>query len=377
MFLLYSGYVGFLHLGFIEGALLSWARDPLVIHHQLRPSVRFVALQQISIFAIGTLVCLVFLRPAFWLVSISVLAFAVLQNTTTVLLFAFQAARKFGTVAVAVSIPTGSFLALALISHFAKLADYRVLIAAYLLGWVSPPLFLWMRLQPLNSSPSIAAAVIAREFIMSGWPIMLSNLAYGIVQSADRIVVSATGSIYGFAQYSLAASVMAVPIAAIAAVSRVFFPHLAAVDPQHHQKAYHRASVLAFVCWSLSVPYYFVLERVVHYLLPKYIEGLPYARILLCGCAFLGSIQILQLSFSNIYRRQRQFLIWAFGAVVTSLLLAVLAATQLHSLRAVAASQVMAALIWWQINEWNLRDITGQRWGDWVRLLVLFGWLNA
>lgn len=375
IFLLYSGYVGFLHFGFIDGALLFWAGDPLsVIQQQLRPSLKIVALQQLSLFAIGTLICLLFLRPAFWLVSIAVLTFAVLLNTTALLLFAFQAAREFGTVALAVSIPTGGFLALAVVSHFAKLADYRVLIASYLLGWASLLLFLWMRLQPLNGSSSAPARVIARQFITSGWPIMLSNLAYSIVQSADRVVVSATASIYGFAQYSLAASVMAVPIAAIAAVARVSFPHLAAIDPQHHQTAYHRASVLAFLCWSLSVPYYFVLERVVRYLLPKYVEGLPYAKVLLCGSAFLGSIQILQLSFSNIYRRQRQFLIWASGAVVTSLLLALLAATELHSLRAVAASQVVAVLIWWQINEWNLRDISGQSWRDWIRLLFLFGW---
>jgi O-antigen/teichoic acid export membrane protein len=375
IFLLYSGYVGFLHLGFLEGALLSWAGDPLsTIRQQLRPALKFVALQQISFFAIGTLISLAFLRPAFWLVSIAVLTFAVLLNTTTFLLFAFQAAREFGTVALAVSIPTGGFLALALVFHFAKLADYRMLIASYLLGWVSLLLFLWMRLQPLKGGSPVAAGVIARRFITSGWPIMLSSLAYCIVQSADRIVVSATTSIYGFAQYSLAASVMAVPIAAIAAVARVSFPHLAAIDPQHHQRAYHRAAVLAFLCWSLSVPYYFVLERVVQYMLPKYIEGLPYAKILLCGSVFLGSIQILQLSFSNIYRRQRQFLIWASGAVFTSLLLALVAATRLHSLEAVAASQVVSVLIWWQINEWNLRDISGQGLRDWIRLLFLFGW---
>ena len=375
IFLLYSGYVGFLHLGFTEGALLSWAGDSLsVIRHQLRPSLKFIAFQQLSFLAIGILLCLAFLRPAFWLVTIAVFTFAVLQNTTTVLLYALQAAREFGTVAVAVAIPTGGFLALAVVCHFVTLADYRMLIASYLLGWIFLLLFLWTRLQPLNGSFSITAGVIARQFIITGWPIMLSSLAYCIVQSADKLVVSATGSLYGFAQYSLAASVMALPIAAITAVSRVFFPHLAAIDPQHHRGAYNRATVLAFLCWSVSVPYYFILERIVRSLLPKYIEGLPYAEILLNGAVFLGSIQILQLSLSNIYRRQRQFLLWACGAVFISLSLALFAATELRSLKAVATSQVVSVLIWWQINEWNLRDISGQTWRSWTRLLYLFAW---
>lgn len=375
IFLLYSGYVGFLHLGFTEGALLLWAGDPLsVIRHQLRPSLKFIALQQVSFLAIGTLLCLAFLRPSFWVVAISVFTFAALQNITTVLLYALQAAREFGTVAVAVAIPTGGFLTLAVICHFAKLADYRMLIASYFLGWAFLLVFLWTRLQPLIGTFSVTTGVIARQFITAGWPIMLSSLAYCIVQSADRLVLSATVSLYGFAQYSLAASVMALPIAAITAISRVFFPHLAAIDSQHHQRAYNRAAVLAFLCWSASVPYYFVLERVVRYLLPKYIEGLPYAGILLCGSVFLGSIQILQLSLSNIYRRQQRFLVWACGAVLTSLLLALFAVTEFHSLKAVATSQVVSVLLWWQVNEWNLRDISGQTWRNWMRLLFLFGW---
>jgi O-antigen/teichoic acid export membrane protein len=375
VFLLYSGYAGFLHLGLIEGALLSWAGKPLpVIRPKLRPSLKFIFIQQVALLAIGTLFCLTFVRSEYWLVSIAVLVFAALQNITTLLLYALQATREFGTVGIAVSIPSGGFLVLAVVCHFVKIANYRMLIVSYLLGWTFLLLFLWNRLQPLKSTAVVAARSIGKQFIISGWPIMLANLAYGVVQSADKIVVNATASIYGFAQYSLAASVMAVPIAAIAAVSRVFFPHIAASDPHHHQKTYGRCAKFSFLCWSLTVPYYLVLARVVPTMLPKYVEGLPYAKVLLCGTVFLGSIQILQLSFSNIYGRQRQFLLCASVAVIGSLLLALLAATQLHSLTAVAASQVASVLIWWQINEWNLRDISGQTWRDWAQLLFLFGW---
>lgn len=375
VFLLYSGYAGFLHLGLIEGALLLWAGKPFqLIRPALRSSLKFIFIQQVALLATGTLLCVTFLRPRYWLVSISVLLFAALQNITTLLLYALQATRKFGAVGIAVSIPSGGFIILVIVCYFAKIADYRMLIASYLAGWTFLLLFLWERLQPLKSSAAVAIGPIGKEFIIAGWPIMLSNLAYGVVQSADKIVVNVTVSIYGFAQYALAASVMAVPIAAIAAVSRVFFPHVAACAPEHHQKAYGLSARLAFLFWSLTVPYYLVLARVVPIMLPKYVEGLPYAKVLLCGTVFLGSIQILQLSFSNIYGRQRQFLFSASLAVAISSLLALLAATQLHSLMAVAASQVVSVFIWWQINEWNLRDVSGQTWKDWIELLFLFGW---
>jgi len=47
---------------------------------------------------------------------------------------------------------------------------------------------------------------------------VLANTGYGLVQSADRLVVSSTLPISQFAQYSLAASAMFVPITAITAV---------------------------------------------------------------------------------------------------------------------------------------------------------------
>ena len=375
VFLLYSGYAGFLHLGFIEGALLLWAGKPFrAIRPSLRSSLKFIVIQQVAVLATGTLFCFTFLRPKYWFVSIAVLLFGALQNITTLLLYALQATREFGAVGIALSIPSGGFLVLVIVCYFFKITDYRMLIGSYLLGWTFLFFFLWNRLQPLNGRTVAAIGSVGKRFIISGWPIMLSNLAYGVVQSADKIVVNATVSIYGFAQYTLAASVIAVPIAAIAAVSRVFFPHIAACAPERHQKAYRLSAKLAFLCWSLTVPYYLVLARVVPIMLPKYVEGLPYAKLLLCGTVFFGSIQILQLSFSNIYGRQRQFLLSASVAVATSLLLAFFAATLLHSLIAVAASQVASVLIWWQINEWSLRDVSGQTWRDWAQLLFLFGW---
>ena len=88
-----------------------------------------------------------FLRPAFWLVLLAVLIFAIVQNTTGVLLFAFQAARKFRMVAVAVSFPPGAFFALAVASHIVKVDDYRVLIASYILGWTCLLIFCGCALQ--------------------------------------------------------------------------------------------------------------------------------------------------------------------------------------------------------------------------------------
>jgi hypothetical protein len=62
--------------------------------------------------------------------------------------------------------------------------------------------------------------------IAAGWPVVLANMGFGLVQSADRLVVSSALPIEQFAQYGLAASTMFVPMTAIAVVSRVSFTHV-------------------------------------------------------------------------------------------------------------------------------------------------------
>src|SRR5690349_17694750 len=50
IFVLYAGYVGFLHMGFGEGALLSWAGEALEeFRPELSPSLKFMIGQHLLI----------------------------------------------------------------------------------------------------------------------------------------------------------------------------------------------------------------------------------------------------------------------------------------------------------------------------------------
>src|SRR5712692_7801902 len=111
LFLLYVTYVGFFHMGFGEGALLSWAGKSLEeFDQELRPSLKFLFGQHLAILVPGFLVVAVLLPPHVRFVAIAVLAYALLQNTVTLLQIALQAARQFGLLAVSAAAPSGLFL---------------------------------------------------------------------------------------------------------------------------------------------------------------------------------------------------------------------------------------------------------------------------
>ena len=171
-------------------------------------------------------------------------------------------------------------------------------------------------------------------------------LLFGLLQSSDRLVLSSAVSIYDFAQYNLAASTMMVPVTLIAAIARVFFPHLAATDRKQHPEVYGQVSGLIVMAWSLLLPYYFGVDLFVRRFLPKYSGILPVAGILLLGALFFAVIQILHGSMFNLYGKQKRFLLYSILAVGISVGLVSMAILLFRSLRLVATMQVVVVGAW-------------------------------
>jgi len=378
LFLLYTGYAGFLHLGLTDGALLRWAGKPLrEFHHEISPSLTFLFWQILALIVPGCVAIGLFVPSPLRLIGIAILIFALIMNLSALLQYALQAARHFTPVAIASVAPTGIFLLLTMILSTRRVPGFRGLILLYCFSWAAVLLYMWLRVKPLEAEPPLARWSLGKACILLGWPVVLANGGFSLVQSADRLAVSSVLPIYDFAQYSLASSMMFVPVTAIAALYRVFFSHIAAVEHEGRAKVYAHASKFLLLAWSALLPYFFVLEIIVRRFLQKYTDALPAAGMLLLGVIFLAGIQILHTSFAYIYGKQRQFLFLTIGALVLAFSVGFLTAFWYRSLMAVAIGQVMALAIWWLVNEWTLRKVTGQQWKDWIVILVTFFWSAA
>jgi O-antigen/teichoic acid export membrane protein len=378
IFLLYGGYVGFFHLGFGEGALLAWAGKSLPqFREELWPSLRFLIGLHLLLVIPSCLVVIAFFPARAQFVAIAVLGFAILQNVAVLLQCALQAARIFRPVAVATAAPSGLFLAFAALVALRVRLNYHVLIYCYFLAWFLVFGFLLATARPWHASAAVSAWTLGKRYVMAGWPITLANTAIALVQSSDRFVLSSAVPIYDFAQYSLAASTMMVPVAIIAAAARVFFPHLAASERNEHPEIYGQAVRLIVLVWSVLLPYYFAVDTFVHRFLRQYIQSLPIARMLLLGVLFIAAIQILQSSLFNLYGKQKHFLLYSIVAVAFSLALAATAFFVSRSLLLVAATQVVSVGLFWLFNAWKLRPLTGESGRDFALVIVNFAWSAA
>lgn len=376
LFMLYGGYAGLLQVGFLDGALLRWAGRPLAdFHGEIRPSLKFLASQLIALTGLAGAVMWWTLHTQARFIGLAVLAYAVVFNISALMQYGLQSARQFKPVAIATAAPVGLFVLLTSAWSLWQVPDFRVLIGLYCVAWSGAMIYLCAQVKPLQKThPSGSSWSLGKSCILLGWPIVLSNIGFGLVQSADRLVVSWVLPLHQFAQYSLASSAMFVPVTAIAAVYRVFFSHAAALQHEGRARIYGHASRFLLLAWSALLPYFFVLELVVRHVLPKYAAALPAAGILLFSIFFLAEIQILHTSFAYIYGRQREFLLLTVGALVVAFSIGVAVAIFLGSLVAMAIGQLVALAVWWLANDWTLGPTTGQSWAGRLTLLAVFAW---
>jgi O-antigen/teichoic acid export membrane protein len=417
-FLLYAGYAGLLHLGLIDGALLIWSRDESSRSNLLPRSIsplrtllgraqRFLILEHLMVFAMAAAAFLLFSRPTFPLVLMALAGYGMLFNLVGLLQVYLQTGFRFSAVAFGMSGPPVLFVLSLGILALTHVTVARLL-AAYLTAWaVTLAGLLWVTyarsakqpelddLKPakpelpspelpnlnvpggiesaqLASSEPISSWRIGLAYIAAGWPIVLANTGFGLMQSADRVTVNITRPLHDFAIYSLSQSTIYVPITILAAVSRVTFSWFARALASGRAALYRSSTRLLALLWMLLLPYYFVVELVVQRFLPRYVPGLAAGRILLLSVLFLSLIQIVQLNTYSLEGRQRQFFTGSLMAVAAAFATAWIGSQVIGTLTAVAWSQVLTAALWWLGNQWFLRRQKLLRGRDILTVLATF-----
>jgi O-antigen/teichoic acid export membrane protein len=388
MFLLYMGYAGLLHLGLVDGALLLWSKA----HPKASPnrtvlgrSLQFLLAEQLALITVA--VILLRLKHASPDATPLLAAFAVytlLFNLLCITQVYLQVHAQFGLVALGNSLPGLLFVVLLAGLALGGHVTVNALLLAYLIAWMGTVAVLLIQAFRFNNAiggpypdpPAPAQSVKpARwrpglEYIAAGWPIMLASTGYGLMQSADRVTVNLTRPIHDFAIYSLSQSTIYVPITILAALSRVAFTYFARATDEGRSGLYRSSTRTITLLWMLLLPYYFAVEFVVARFLPKYVPGLPAGRILLFSVLFLSLIQIVQLNTYSLEGRQRQFFLGSIVAVAVAFATAWIGSRVIGTLTAVALSQVITAALWWLANEYFLRQRTGMRPQDILRVIL-------
>lgn len=358
LFLLYTSYVGVLHLGFLDGILVRWAgKDFEEVKRELSVAFRFILLEQFLVISMLALV-LIAIDPPFAEIGLVILVNAIIVNMLTFFIFTAQAVKQFKLV-TAVNISKGGLFLLMVIALFAcgRLWYGNLYIATIVTGSILLILLAAHLRDNLFSQaiPGISLQKYGKDNISIGLFVLLGNFTAVILTTVDRLTVSSFFPITQFAQYTFAMSMCAIVIFFVQAVSLVFFPYLSGSSSEIQTRAYQLLKPAITIVWAGALVLYFPFTAWMKFYLPLYTTSLPVMAILLVMIGFSSQIQILHVNYFKAYRKQRMYFLLAGISLVCAVALYLLAAMLYSTLTSIAIMAVISSLLWYLLNEVSLR----------------------
>jgi len=361
VFILYGSYVGILHLGFIDGALVRWAGKQLPdITHEVRISIRFLLLEQV-------LIILPLMGLSFFIfnginktIALLILIYALIANVSTLFMFIFQAVKKFKLLTIFNIGRQAIFLVLLIPIIILGFATYFYVIVAMLCTFLATLILfiMSMKIKPMKESSHFSSAwLFGKSNINIGIYILSGNFIYIIFTTIDRLLVNYHFSIVDFAIYNFSVSVSTSVYTLVSAVSQVFFPYLAALEDDAKTYIYQMTKPAVTLFWAATLIIYFPFTKFIEFYLPNYLESLPILKILLCTVGFCAPIQILHINYYKAYKKQKLYFINGAIALVFAFILYLVIIQLYGTLISIAFVTLISFLFWYLVNIISLRSI--------------------
>jgi O-antigen/teichoic acid export membrane protein len=346
LFLVYVGYIGVLHFGFADGAFVRWSgMAPGRIHGEWRRLIGWMLAVEGAVLAVAATAALAIGDALIATYLVAFGACALFVNASVLSAYALQTAGEFreaGTVAV---IAPAVFVVVVLLAPLHSLAAVLGAYAAsFALSAAIGAAFV-MRLPPPAESARgpIAIAGIFR----TGFHVLGANLAAGLAQSADRILVSIALPITSMALYGFASSVAVAGTSATQTMQRVALSHAARRDGPDRALFLGRFYSLTLAAYGIALAGMPLFEHVVSSTLPAYASALPIVRAFVAGAPFWVALHVVLVGTLQSHTMvRRQFALELGGAALVAAACA--ACLAMHTpLWVVAAAASAAAVVTW------------------------------
>lgn len=308
LFLVYTGYIGLLHFGLVDGLFVRWAgRSAGAVRREWRTAVGWLLFMEGAILAAAISAAFLTPDPVTRTFIVALGATTMCANVSALESFALQAVGDFkGAGRVAVATP-GLFVAfVSLVPVHGLVALLSLYVGATAMGTLYGAIRI-LRHVPSGAEVEDDDSPTVYGAIATGLPVMGANLAAGMAQSVDRLLVSASTPIAGFALYGFASTVAAAANAATQALSRVALSH-AARRPSE-ERATFLGGFLDFIGVGCGVAMLAepLFEHLVAAYLPAYAAALPIVRAITIGVPFWIATHVVlvgTLQSNGLVRRQ-------------------------------------------------------------------------
>lgn len=348
LFLFYINYVGFTHLGLVDGVYLRLGGKKYSdLDCSLLGSQFWMLVLEQIIISIIIAVGVFFLEsdPQRRFVWIMTCIYMVVFNASYYLGYVFQSTNDTKKFSISVMIDKLSFIICVIFLVLFHAKNFEIYVILYAFTKTLALIYCILNGRAIVFAHLIKPKPVIVEAIKNigvGSNLLLANMAGMLVLGSGRLVVDHTWGIEAFGKFSFAISLTNFFLMFISQVSMVLFPTLRQIKLENLQKIY------CIICDGLSIflpvifLFYLPIEYALGLWLPQYKESLEYLAILLPICTFDGKMQMICNTYLKVLRKERNLLAINIVSLVISIVLSLIGTYIFHNVYAVVISMVIA-----------------------------------
>lgn len=350
LFIFYSSYVGFCHLGLNDGVYLingGLTRDEI--------NKRSVSSQ----FAVGLVFQLVIslvVLLVLWEVDLGsersfvlscTMAYMVVKNAASYFGYVFQAMNETVLYSRSCILERLSFLVPMGILLISRVDSFPLYVVSYLAAGVIQLIYcLWFGRDILAVGVDSPGAAIgdALASVRVGARLMLANIASQLVLGAARFVIDAAWGIEAFGQLSLSLSMVNFFLAFVTQASMVLFPALRQSGVEEQTRFYRAARDGMTLLFPVVYLLYWPMRWLIGLWLPQYAGSLAFFAYLLPICVFDSKMNISCTTLFKVRREESTLFKVNFATTLASTLGTLVGAYVVGSVYAVIAAVTVSII---------------------------------
>ena len=356
-YILYAGYIGLLHFGFIDGMYIKYGGENI---EEVDKSI--LKAEHLIFIAIQSIATIIFIFIAFikkdfiiFMLGISIIPI----NTSAFYKLFYQSTGQFSRFAAASYIYSIIYLSINIILAFVLKSDnYKFYCFANLISNLVVFVILEFKFYKDFKDIKLKYNSTIWGNIKIGFVVLIANLGIVIFNALDLWFVKFNFSSHEFAYYSFAISILNIINIMVSSVSITFYNYLAREEKEESVKNLKKYFIIIGAFFSLA---YFVFALIVNVFLEKYIPALKIISISFAGFPYIIVINGL---FINLYRARKdevKYLKVMISMLIISIIYNTIAVVLFDSVTSIAFATLLAFITWFIYSGYDFKYLNLQK----------------
>ena len=370
LFIFYTNYAGFFHLGLVDGIYLRLGGKKYneLNFNLLGSQLKVMNMIQIFVSIIFVfVVCIINIEFNRKFILFFTVIYVVMYCVENFLGFVLQAVNLTKKYSIAVIIEKSICLIGTIILLIMKVDNCQDYICLYVISKVANIVLLCYWCREIIFSKFIGIKNTLSEMktnILVGIILMFSGIAGSLIIGNGRMIVDSIWGIEQFGKISFSISILNMVLLFIKQVSMVLFPTLRLANEDEQAKIFFNVKNILYIILPIVYIFYIPGKAILSYWLPQYTESLNILSITLPICLYDAKMQILGNTYFKVLREEKRLLVINIVAMLISFITSLFFGYVLKNISLIVVGLVMSIIIRSIYSEYYLNRIYKSRDND-------------